>query len=260
MTLSELLRHAQRKPGSLSAGVTDDWMQGRSAFGGLQGAFAIEAMRTLVDASFALRTFQMTFVAPIGEGECTTIASVLRAGKNTIHVEARIGSAQETLAHAIGVFGHARESIVKRDLPPAPPKKPGTTLPYIPKLMPAFFQHFDVSLLDGALPFAGKPVHRNVYELGMKDSSTATDAHLIALADFVPPVGLSWMPKPTPGSSMTWMLEFLDQGFMQQPVSGWMVDSEMVAARDGYTSQSTTLWSPAGVPTVLSRQSMVVFG
>lgn len=59
---------------------------------------------------------------------------------------------------------------------------------------------------------------------------------------------------------MTWMLEFLDQTFVQQPLSGWLVDAEMIAARDGYTSQSTTLWSPAGVPTVLSRQSMVVFG
>jgi len=260
MTLSELLRNAQRNSGSLICEVSDDWMQGRSAFGGLQGAFALEAMRTLVDATFPLRTFQMTFIAPIGEGECTTLASVLRAGKNTMHLEARIVGGQETLAHAIGVFGHARESIVKRELPPAPAKKAGTTLPYVPKLMPSFFQHFDVSLLEGGLPFSGQPVHRNVYELGLKDSSNATDAHLIALADFVPPVGLSWMPKPTPGSSMTWMLEFVDQGFTQQPLAGWMVDSEMVAARDGYTSQSTTLWSPAGVPTMLSRQSMVVFG
>ncbi len=260
MTLSELLRTARRQSGSLIAEVTDDWMQGRSAFGGLQGAFALEAMRTLVDASFPLRTFQMTFVAPIGEGECTTLASVLRAGKNTMHVEARIIGGQETLAQAIGVFGHARESIVTRDLPPPPAKKAGTSLPYVPKLMPSFFQHFDVKLLDGGLPFSGKPVHRNVYELGLKDASNATDAHLIALADFVPPVGLSWMPKPTPGSSMTWMLEFLDQTFVQQPLSGWLVDAEMIAARDGYTSQSTTLWSPAGVPTVLSRQSMVVFG
>jgi acyl-coenzyme A thioesterase PaaI-like protein len=260
MTLSELLRAAQRNSGSLTAEVTDDWMQGRSAFGGLQGAFAIEAMRTLVDASFPLRTFQMTFVAPIGAGDCRTLASVLRAGKNTTHIEARIVGGQETLAHAIGVFGLGRESIVRRDLPPPPAKKPGTTLPYVPKLMPSFFQHFDVELLEGGLPFSNQPVHRNVYQLGLKDASNATDAHLIALADFVPPVGLSWMPKPTPGSSMTWMLEFLDHGFVDQPVSGWMVDSEMIAARDGYTSQSTTLWSPAGVPTLLSRQSMVVFG
>jgi len=176
MTLSERLRTAQRQSGSLTCAVTDDWMQGRSAFGGLQGAFAVEAMRTLVDASFALRTFQMTFVAPIGEGECTTLASVLRAGKNTMHVEARIVGGQETLAHAIGVFGHARESIVKRDLPPPPAKKAGTTLPYVPTMMPSFFQHFDVTLIEGALPFSNQPVHRNVYELGLKDSSSATDA------------------------------------------------------------------------------------
>jgi acyl-CoA thioesterase len=260
MTLSELLRDAQRNSGSLTADVSDDWMQGRSAFGGLQGAFAVEAMRTLVDAAFPLRTFQMTFVAPIGEGRCTTLASVLRAGKNTMHVEARVVGGQETLAHAIGVFGHARESIVRRDLPPPPAKRQGTMLPYVPKLMPSFFQHFDVELLEGSMPFANRPVHRNLYALGLKDASNATDAHLIALADFVPPVALSWLPKPAPGSSMTWMLEFLDQSFAQQPLAGWMVDSEMVAARDGYTSQSTTLWSPAGVPTLLSRQSMVVFG
>ncbi len=260
MTLSELLRAARKQSGSLTAEVTEDWMQGRSAFGGLQGAFAVEAMRTLVDMSFPLRTFQMTFVAPIGAGACTTQASVLRAGRNTMHVEARIVNGAETLAHSVAVFGRARESIVKRDLPPAPPRQEGTRLPYVPNIAPAFFQHFDVALLDGALPFANRPVHRNVYELGIKDSGTTTDAHLIALADFVPPVALSWLPKPAPGSSMTWMLEFLDHGFTQQPVGGWLVETEMLAAREGYTSQSTTLWSPAGVPTVLSRQSMVVFG
>jgi Thioesterase-like superfamily len=260
MMLSELLRAARRSPGTLISEVTNDWLQGRSAFGGLQGAFALDAMRTLVDASFPLRTFQMTFVAPIGAGECTTRASVLRAGKNTMHLEARIVDGDETLAHAIGIFGHARTSIVTRELPPPPPKKRGTPLSYVPNLMPSFFQHFDVSQLEGALPFSNQHVHRNVFELGLKDSCTATDAHLIALADFVPPIALSWMPKPTPGSSMTWMLEFVDQDFAQQPLSGWLVDSEMVAARDGYTSQSTTLWSPAGVPTLLSRQSMVVFG
>ncbi|HEX4479814.1 MAG TPA: thioesterase family protein [Rudaea sp.] len=260
MTLSELLRDARRQSGSLVSQVTDDWLQGRSAFGGLQGAFCVEAMRTLVDPSFPLRTFQMTFIAPIGAGECTTLASVLRAGKNTMHVEARIVGGQETLAHAIGVFGHARESIVKRDPPAAPAKKKGMHLPYVPNLTPNFFQHFDVSLIDGALPFSNRHVHRNVFELGMKESVVATEAHLLALADFVPPVALSWLPKPTPGSSMTWMLEFLDPDFAQQPVSGWLLDAEMIAARDGYTSQSTTLWSPAGVPTLLSRQSMVVFG
>jgi hypothetical protein len=133
-------------------------------------------------------------------------------------------------------------------------------LPFVPAVVPNFMQQFDVRLLEGGLPFSGSHVTRNVFDLGMKDSGNATEAHLLALADFVPPVALSWMPKPTPGSSMTWMLEVLDQDFTTQPLQGWRVDSEMIAARDGYTSQSTVIYAPSGAATVLSRQSMVVFG
>ncbi|HVH33257.1 MAG TPA: hypothetical protein VM847_03985, partial [Tahibacter sp.] len=44
-----------------------------------------------------------------------------------------------------------------------------------------------------------------------------------------------------------------------QPAEGWRVDAELVAARDGYTSQSTWIVAPDGRPIALSRQSMVVF-
>ncbi len=59
MTLTELLHAAKTEAGSFTAAVTDDWLQGRSAFGGLQGAFMVSAMRTLVPADMPLRTFQM---------------------------------------------------------------------------------------------------------------------------------------------------------------------------------------------------------
>ena len=101
---------------------------------------------------------------------------------------------------------------------------------------------------------------RNIYEIGLRDSGPMSEAHLLALADFVPLVALSWLPKLAPGSSLTWMLELLDHGFAAQPLSGWRVESDLVAARDGYTSQSTTLWAPDATPVALSRQSMVVFG
>lgn len=261
MTLTELSQAMHAEPGLVRSTVGDDWLQGRSAFGGLQGAFALWAMRTLVPASMPLRTFQMTFIAPVGAGEVLTHARVARAGKNTMHVEARIENGDELLAHAIAIFGSARESIVRRDLPRAPETNAaGTRLPFVPNVVPNFMQQFDVRLLDGGLPFSGSHVARNVFDLGMKDSGNATEAHLIALADFVPPVALSWMPKPAPGSSMTWMLEVLDQDFTTQPLQGWRVDSEMIAARDGYTSQSTVIYAPSGTATVLSRQSMLVFG
>jgi hypothetical protein len=86
------------------------------------------------------------------------------------------------------------------------------------------------------------------------------EAQLLAFADFVPPVALSWMPKPTPGSSLTWMLEMLDDDFRSQPVAGWRLDTRMVAARDGYTNQVTTIHAPDGRAIATSTQSMVVFG
>jgi hypothetical protein len=261
MTLTELMQTTRTEPGLIASTVGDDWLQGRSAFGGLQGAFAAWAMRTLVPASMPLRTFQMTFMAPVGAGDVITRARVLRAGKNTMHVDARIEHGDDVLAQAIAIFGAPRASIVARELAfVSTASSEGTRLPFIPTITPNFMQHFDVRLLDGALPFAGARTTRNLFDIGMKEPGNATEAHLIAIADFVPPVALSWMSQPTPGSSMTWMLEVLDQNFTTQPLQGWRVDAEMVAARDGYTSQSTIIYAPNGTATVLSRQSMVVFG
>jgi hypothetical protein len=261
VTLTELKRALRVESGSITSRVDDDWLQGRSAFGGLQGAFAIWAMRTLVPEAMPLRTFQRTFVAPVGAGDVVTRARVLRAGKNTMHVEARIEHGDDVRAHAIAVFGTARESIVVREIQRAPnAHEGGTRLPFMSGIAPNFMQHFDVRLLDGGLPFSGSRATRNVFEIGMKEQGNASEAHLIAIADFVPPVALSWMPKLTPGSSMTWMLEVLDPNFAARPLQGWRIEAEMVAARDGYSSQSTIIYAPNGTAMVLSRQSMVVFG
>jgi hypothetical protein len=56
------------------------------------------------------------------------------------------------------------------------------------------------------------------------------------------------------------MLELLRDDVRELPLVGWRVDAELVAARDGYTSQSVMVWGPGGVPVALSRQSMLVFG
>jgi len=258
--LSELIASMRANAGTVAASVGDDWLQGRSVFGGLQAAIALAAMRTLIPVQTPLRTLQMTFIAPIESGLVTANARVLRAGKSATHAEARLEGPDGLQAQAIGVFGVGRDSIVRQPLPaPAPFTGARRRLGYAPG-MPSFLQHFDADLLTGAAPFANANVVRNVYEIGLRDSGPMTEAHLLAIADFVPPVALSWMPKLVPGSSLTWMLELLDHGFAAQPLSGWRVASDLVAARDGYTSQSTTLWAPDATPVALSRQSMVVFG
>ena len=258
MKLSELMSHCVLGAGSAElAEAGEDWMQGRSAFGGLQAAVALRAMRTLVDAP--LRTLQMSFIAPVGPG-LRARARVLRAGKNATHVEARLGAGDETLALIVGVFGIRRDSIVRHDVAAAVAMPILSKPTFAPGTMPKFMQHFDVALLAGAAPFTGARTGRAVYQLGLLDDGPASEAHLLAFADFVPPVALSWMPKPVPGASMTWMLEMLIDDLTSLPLDGWRADTRMLAAAGGYTSQATTIYAPDGTAAALSQQSMVVFG
>jgi hypothetical protein len=260
LPFSELMRGAQLAPGLCTVDVGADWLQGRSVFGGLQVAVAVRAMRTLVP-ELPLRTLQVLFAAPVPGGPVEAQARVLRSGKSTTHVEARILDGAQTLALAVAVFGAARESVVS-----VTPQQPVVTderaIPfrYIPGVTPAFTQHFDSRWLRGSLPFTNTPAREIVVEIAMRDSGAASEGHVIAIADLIPPIALSHLKTPAPGSSMTWMLEFITDRYTQLPLAGWRVDAELVFAGAGYTTQSAMVWGPGGVPVALSRQSMVVFG
>lgn len=261
MNLSSLIRSAVADGARLYVEVGDDWLQGRSVFGGLQAAIAVAAMRSQLPAGLPLRTLQMTFIAPVPAGGVRAVAQLLRSGKNAVHVQARLEDEHGgLLALVIGVFGGARASRVQRE-PVLPPVAGAalTPLPYIAGVTPNFMQHFDTALTAGALPFADRPVVANQYLLGLRDEGGTGEWQLLAIADFVPPVALSWMDRPSPGSSLTWMLELLVEDYAAQPLHGWRVDAELTAARDGYTSQTNWIIAPDGRAVALSRQSMVVF-
>lgn len=261
MKLSELIRSATRDGDRLQVEVGDDWLQGRSVFGGLQAAIALAAMRAQAPV-LPLRTLQMTFIAPVPAGTVRAVATLLRSGKNTQHVQARLEDENGgLLALVIGVFGSGRSSRVRRDPAVDRHREPGKgrVLPYLPGVTPNFMQHFGVTLENGAMPFTNTPVHANHFSLDLRDDGATSEWHLLAIADFVPPVALSWMDGVSPGSSLTWMLEILVDDYSSQPLSGWSIDADLIAARDGYTSQSTWIVAPDGTPVALSRQSMVVF-
>ncbi len=246
--------------GSASLPVTSDWLQGRTVFGGLQAAVALRAMRTLVP-EVPLRTLQGTFLAPVPEGTVTAQARVLRTGKSATHVAAQIIDGDNILATLVGVFGAARASTVNV-LPrqvAVESAKP-IAFPYIAGLTPAFTQHFKVRWLRGLPPYTGDTRADHVLDIGMRDAGPTTEGHVLALADFIPPIALSHLKTPAPGSTLTWMIEVIAERFDVFALDGWRVDAQLSSARDGYTGQSVMLWGPEGVPVAISRQSMVVFG
>jgi acyl-CoA thioesterase len=261
MKFSEILRSMVHEDGAWSADVPGSWLQGRSVFGGLQAALMLRAMRAVLPTPLPLRVFQTAFVAPVPGGTVRIRPRLLRVGKSVTQIEARIVDGDATVALGVGVFGATRASRI-HVTPQRPPDPAGEsmTLSYVPGVTPAFLQHFDVKWLEGALLYTGSRSTKASMSFGLRDDAPTTEEHIIAIADGPPPIAMSFLTEPAPGSSMTWTLEMLTESVASLPLDGYRLDAELVAGHGGYTSQSVMLWSPGGEAVALSRQSMVVFG
>src|ERR1700722_12584195 len=109
MLLSQVLDSLARRDGVCTASVPDDWLQGRSLFGGLQVALALRALRGIVPAELPLRVLQTTFVAPV-TGALEIRPRLLRVGKGTTHAEARVTLCDQVTALFVGVFSQGLPS------------------------------------------------------------------------------------------------------------------------------------------------------
>lgn len=254
-----LLSSSRSIDGGLAIDVPADWAQGRSIFGGLQAAFAVRAMRALVDPAIPLRSLQVTFVGPAA-GTLRATASVLRTGSSVTQLEARVMGPDGIATIVVGVFGKPRTSTAAL-VPQQPaidrPARP-FEMKYVPGLFPAFLQHFNARWLRGKPPFSGSTDPVQIVEIDLLDDGAPGEAHAIAAADFPPPIGLTFLRAPANGSTITWMLELLTDRFVAP--NNWRIDAELLGARDGYTNQTLTVWAADGTPIALGHQSMMVFG
>ena len=257
---SVLLSRMHASDGESMLDVPDDWLQGRTLFGGMQAVVGLAAMRSLAPDA-PLRSLQVTFLAPVPGGPVRARARILRSGKSATHVEARIVDGDNTLAFLVGVFGLPRTSAVtlRPQQPRVTPQKP-IDMPWIPGVTPNFTQHFKARWIVGGPPYTGTEGPESVIELGLRDQGNATESHMVAMADFIPPIALSYLKTPVAAASLTWMLEPLAEDVTSLPLDGWRVDATMSAAHNGYVNQSLMLWGPGGVPVALGRQTMVIFG
>ena len=240
MRFSEIVASLERRDGSWVTVVPDDWMQGRSVFGGLQAALAVRALRSLVPADMPLRALQTTFVGPVG-GTVRLAAQVLRTGKNVVHAEARIVSEGQTSTLVVGVFGRGRPSraVVLPEVAATPrPRAEPLAFPFIPGQSANFVQHYKIRFLAGDLPLTSvRHAPQARVEIDVDDDGKATEEQVIGIADVIYPLALSMLGERAMGSSVTWTLELLLDRWGTFPLSGWNAHAAMVAGRDGYTDQ-----------------------
>ena len=111
-----------------------------------------------------------------------------------------------------------------------------------------------------ARAFTDQPCAQQVLEIGIDDEGPTSEAHVLAIADFIRPIGFSWLSAPAAGSTLTWMLELLADRFDHLPLSGFRIEANLIAARDDYTNRSVSVFAASGEPLALGHQTMLVFG
>lgn len=267
MLYSQVLDTVRQVDGGWTADVTDDWLQGRTVFGGLQAAVAVRAMRDLVPQDVPLRALQTTFIGPVPPGPLHIEARVLRSGKSVTHVEARIVDRGQVACLVVGIFGQSRQSTIELEpaRPQVPPAESAAYFKYMEGITPRFTRQVEMGWINGVSIFQGATEPRTRIYVGFRDEAFAGpgalgEAQIIGYADIIPSPGLSLLKEPAMASSLTWTLELLTDDLGPARNGLWLMDTVVDSGRDGYLNQSATLWSPEGRAVALSRQSVVVFG
>lgn len=263
MNFSTVLSTARTSGNAVTLELTPDWLQGRTAYGGWQAALAVLAMRAVLGDAIELRSLQINFIAPVPPGMVTASAAMLRRGKSVAQLEARILVDGTVAFTAVGIFGAGRASAVTRQ-----PVAHAIALaadavadwPYAAGHMPEFMRHFHVRWAQGKPPYSGAEHADASMYVRFRDDAVCSEAHLIGLADAIPPSALSVLTRLSMISSINWTLELINP-LQDDEGSDWFrFDAELTAATSGYAWENTAIWSSRGRLIALSRQCIAIFG
>lgn len=259
---SSVMHGADSRSGDLVFQVDDNWSQGRTLYGGIQGALAVRAMRELLGESLPLRSLEVTFVGPVEPGEVVTRARFLRRGRTATHVQAEIMQDESVNLTAVGIFGARRESeVADVDRLPAPDLSLDEAVPmdFIEGAMPNFMRYFEVRGLEPLKFFSGAKFPRAACYARHAGDDSLTWEHLTALGDIAPPVIMASLSRFAPASSMNWQLDFVQP--VEKLADPWLrVETRLLSAVDGYVWQDASFWDSDNQLVMLSRQCLAVFG
>ncbi|SLM31572.1 hypothetical protein MTBBW1_350063 [Desulfamplus magnetovallimortis] len=141
--------------------VPDDWMQGRTVYGGLLVAMVLRSMNRHVPQERKVRSLLFSFIGPLKAEPFFIKTQILRSGKSVTTIEAKVIQNDVICSNALGSFGADRDSKILI----TPMKKleikdtsKAIKLPYIEGLTPAFTRHFDYRWAIGDYLFLEKAV------------------------------------------------------------------------------------------------------
>jgi acyl-CoA thioesterase len=258
-----LLEAIRAASNTYHAEIPEDWVQGRSSFGGLTAALCVAAAARDVPDLPPLRSAQFTFIGPAG-GAVEMTPRLLRRGKSSVFAAVELRAEGLLATHAILSFGAPRDSKYSyraRPMPKAP--LPGTTEVFFRSGKPKFTQHFEAFVAGGQKLVSSAEQPEIVLWVRHRDPrGMASLSGLIALGDTAPAAAYTMLSAPVPASSITWSVEMIDAAAaLRAPGDAWyLLRSAGEDVRDGYSVQDMGLWAQDGTLIMLAHQTVAIFG
>lgn len=257
---TELMTSMTTDGDTCSATATEDWLQGRTMYGGLSAAFCLEsASRQLGDLP-PLRSAQFSFVGPAADTVMIR-PTVLRRGKSTVFVGVDLFGETGFATRATLCYGAARTSSVAYGSLTAPAVAEPDDCPQFFRPIPGlnFIQHFEGRFAGGNVPFSQGTDPRFAIWLRHRDEAKpASMPALVALTDAPPPAALVLFKASGPISTMTWAIDLLTDK-LETKDGWWLLETKAENIVGGYSSQATTLWNSDRQPVLVCRQNVAVF-
>ncbi|MDK1287835.1 thioesterase family protein [Pseudoalteromonas umbrosa] len=243
------------------------WSQGRTVFGGLSAALMLKHMLSqLDDQNRKLISFNCNFIAPLIAAKPFTISTaILRNGKSVTQIETRIVQQDSVCLVSLACFAKQRPSQIRIDSQSKPKLinsniNSANTIQYKEGIFPAFVQHVDLNMQAGALPYSSAESTELHGWMKLKQAPTNidTELYILALADSWPPTLLQLCDKPSPASTVSWYVEFLQP--LEKTHLNWLgYEAITHQAKDGYSIEDAKIFSQSGALLALSRQTVAVF-
>ena len=255
-SLPDILAAAEPVAGGFAVDIPANWLQGRTAFGGLSSALALHAAQRSDHDLPPLRSALVSFVGPLS-GRVTVIATVLRRGRNAAFVQADIVSDKGLGYRATFVFMTDRVSRIAHDTrgrEASPPPAADAKLYVGPAdFFTGNFEFLDVK--DGTGPAEWRRWGRLRDRAGLDPL-----VELVTMADALPPAAFKLIGKDfVPISSLTWQVNLLDAA--PATTDGWwLLGATTDFATNGCSSQTMRVWNADGVLLAEGMQSVAIFG
>lgn len=258
MSIANLLEPITGHDGPVKLDRAEDWMQGRTLYGGASALIAYTAAIRAFAGLPPLRAAQIGFVAPIEENFEISVR-MERQGRNVSQVRSEIHCNGKLALTTFWLFGTARDANAEHP-PQGLTDWPGGPEHFetLDMKRPAFLsENFEMRRAQHESG-PGDPIVRRWFRLKEYQKLDITSA-LILQGDTLPPGAMRAMKRQGPISSINWSFNILEP----DPVTRegwWLGETRSEYAGAGYSSERLSLWNTQGEQVVSGLQSVAIFG